>query len=365
MNWPQTSLTQCLGLRYPIIQAPMAGGPSTPALVAAVCNAGGLGSLAAGYLEPEQIRQAIREIRALTDQPFAVNLFVTETPSVDEARVARAQEVLVPIRQRLGLQPPAPTALPARYLPSFTEQLAVILEEAVDAFSFTFGIPKPEELEALKHAGILTIGTATHLLEAIVLEESGVDVVVAQGLEAGGHRATFLGNPEQGLVGTMPLVALLTDHLRIPVVAAGGIMDGRGIAAALVLGAAGAQMGTAFLATPESGAHPRYKELLLGGTEITTVLTRAFTGRLARALRNTYTNELAPVERELPEFPVLQALTRDIREAAARLERTEFMPLWAGQGCPLCRNRPAAELIATWVRQVEALFDRRGLLSDR
>jgi nitronate monooxygenase len=186
-----------------------------------------------------------------------------------------------------------------------------------------------------------------------------VDFVIAQGAEAGGHRGTFVGHPEQGLVGTLILVPLLARHLKVPIIAAGGIMDGRGIAAARMLGAAGVQMGTAFLATPESGAHPAYKALLRQGSEIATTLSRAFTGRHGRVLRNRLSDELRAHEAELPGFPLQLFLTEDLRRAAVAQGLTDFMPLWAGQGCHLCEARPAAELIAAWVEQVEDLLGRR------
>lgn len=354
MNWQRTPLTERLGIRYPIVQAPMAGGATTPQLVAAASNAGALGSLGAGYMDPEQIRTAIHQIRELTDKPFAVNLFVPQPIDEDGERIARAEALLAPIRQELGLPPPN---RPERYSrPDFNEQLGVILEESVAAFSFTFGVPRPEQLEAIKAWGIATIGTATHLLEAIVLEESGVDMVVAQGMEAGGHRGTFIGEPERGLVGTLALLPVVRDHVRIPVLAAGGIMDGRGIAAVLALGAAGAQLGTAFLASPESGVHPQYKALLCQGTEITTVLTRAFSGRLARGLKNRLIDELRPYEHELPGYPIQNTLTGDVRRAAAEQDRAEFMAMWAGQGCTQCRDKPAGELLAEWVGQTERVI---------
>lgn len=356
MNWPNTRLTERLRIRYPIIQAPMAGGPTTPELVAAVSNAGGLGSLGAGYLQPEEIRSAIQEIRTLTDRPFAVNLFIPQPVKEDPDPIARANTLLAPYHQELGLETPPSPDLAG--LPDFTEQLEVILEEAVEIFSFTFGVPQTEELEALQQRGVITLGTATHLLEAIVLEESGVDMVVAQGVEAGGHRGTFVGAAEQGLVSTTALIPVLAQHLRIPIIAAGGIMDGRGIAAALALGADGVQMGTAFLTCPESGAHPGHKDLLSQGTEITTVLTRVFTGKTARAIKNRFIADLQSHEAELPGYPIQHVLTRDIRQAAARHNHPEFMALWAGQGCTLCNNLPAAELIAHWTAQVEAIFNR-------
>lgn len=355
MKWPNTPLTKALGIAYPIIQAPMAGGITTPQLVAAVANAGGLGSLGAGYMEPEAIRAAIHEIRALTDKPFAVNLFVPSGTTEDAQRILRANELLAGYRQELSLPEPEPLAT---YLPNYTEQLGVLFEESVKIISFTFGLPASKELESMKHQGVTIIGSATHLLEAILLEESGVDIVVAQGFEAGGHRATFLGTPEQGMVGSMVLAPLLAEYLKIPFVVAGGVMDGRGIAAALALGASGAQMGTAFLATPESGAHPKYKSLLCQGTEITTTLTRVFSGKPARGLKNRFISELGRVEEFLPGYPIQNALTRDIRRAAAEHDRAEFMALWAGQGCPLCRSKPAAELMAEWVAQVRGILGK-------
>ena len=353
MNWTHTVLTERLGIRYPIIQAPMAGGPGTPQLVAAVSNAGGLGTLAGSYLHPEPLRQAIAEVRALTTQPFVVNLSVATPARADPVCIARARELLAPYRAELGL-PPDPPALPES--PAFEEQLDVLLHERVSALSFTFGAPDNVYLDLLRDAGMVTLGAATHLLEAIVLEESGVDFIIAQGAEAGGHRGTFVGHPEQGLVGILTLAPLLARHVAVPIIAAGGIMDGRGIAAVRVLGAAGAQMGTAFLACPESGAHPAYQALLSQGSEIATTLSRVFTGRHGRVLRNRLTEELRAHEAELPGFPLQLLLTQDLRQAAAERGLTDFMALWAGQGCHLCENRPAAELIASWVEQATALL---------
>ena len=356
MNWPDTALTERLGIRYPIIQAPMTGGPGTPQLVAAVSDAGGLGSLAGGSLRPEQLRDAIAEVRALTDRPFAVSLAATAPAKPDAERVARARELLAPYRAELGLAPD--TAEPPEPA-DFVEQLDVVLDEKVPALSFIFGVPDAVCLELLRDAGVATLGTATHLLEAIVLEESGVDFIVAQGAEAGGHRGTFIGQPEQGLVGILTLVPLLAKHVRSPIIAAGGIMDGRGIAAARVLGAAGVQMGTAFLACPESGAHPAYKALLSQGNEIATTLSRVFTGRCGRVLRNRLVDELRAHEAEFAGFPLQLFLTQELGQAAAERGMTDFMALWAGQGCHLCESRPAAELVALWAEQVVAALEIR------
>ncbi|MFO1434342.1 MAG: nitronate monooxygenase [Candidatus Competibacteraceae bacterium] len=351
-HWLHTPLLERLSIEYPLIQAPMGGGISTPQLVAAVANAGGLGMLAAGSLEPEALRQAIAAVRQLTERPFAVNLAIPQLGSADTALCERSHALLAPYRAELGLLPPLS---PIPTVPALKEQLAVLIEASVGVVSFTFGLPEPAAMATLKRQGMIIMGTATHLLEAICLEESGVDIVVAQGAEAGGHRATFIGPPERGLVGSMALLPLLLAHLRTPVVAAGGIMNARGIAAALVGGAAGIMLGTAFLACPESGAHPHYKALLAEGTEINTTLSRAFSGRLARCLKNRFTAELQAHDSDWPGFPIQYALTQDIRHAAAEQNRPEFMALWAGQGCPLCTTRPAGALVEEWMQQLREL----------
>jgi len=353
MTWFNTPLTERLHTQFPLIQAPMAGGITTPELVAAVSNAGGLGSLAAGLLDPQEIRAAIIAIRELTDKPFAVNLYAPQPWQEDTDRIQQVMDLLSPYREELGLPSTPPTE---PYQPNYSEQLAVVLDEGINIISFAFGLPAPEEIETLKEWDVLIMATATHLLEGILLEESGVDIIIAQGAEAGGPRSTFVGPAEQGLVGTMALVPLLANHVKIPIIAAGGIMDGRGIAAALVLGSAGVQLGTAFLNCPESGAHPDYKALLAHSTEINTRLSRCFTGRLARGLKNRFTEDLHAHEAEWPDYPIQNALTHDIMQAAARQNRSEFMALWAGQGCPLCTDKPAGELVAHWIAQArEAL----------
>ncbi|MGB8956287.1 MAG: nitronate monooxygenase, partial [Tumebacillaceae bacterium] len=277
--WTQTAITEKLGLRYPIIQAGMAGGSTTPQLVAAVSNAGGLGQLGAGYMTPQAIREAIQEIRRLTDRPFAVNLFVNEIPEANAAEVEKVQGLMRKYREELNLPEPAPLT---KYGERYQEQLQVILEERVALFSFTFGMPTAAEMEELRSAGILTCGTATTVAEAVALEAHGVDLICGQGHEAGGHRGTFRLEAERSLVGTMALIPQIVDAVKVPVIAAGGIMDGRGVAAALMLGAGAAQLGTAFLTVEESGAHAVYKKAILESTDDSTSLTQAFSGRHAR-----------------------------------------------------------------------------------
>jgi nitronate monooxygenase len=353
MIWPR-ALADRLGIDYPIVLAPMAGGPSTPALCAAVSNAGGLGSVAGGYLAPEAIREIIRKTRALTSRPFVVNLFAPvprETPSA--AELERARRAVAPFRAEVGL-PDAGTPGP---LPSFEEELRVVLDERVPAFSFTFAALASEEVAALAESGAFVMGTATSVREARALEAAGCHAIVAQGGEAGGHRGTFLGDAGRGLAGTLALVPQIVDAVDVPVVAAGGIMDGRGIAAAFALGAQGVSLGTAFLPCPESGASRAYKEALLApADEDPTTLTRAFSGRLARGLRNRFTEELegAPV---LP-FPFQNALTQDLRREAAKAGQADLLSLWAGQGVPLARVRGAGDLVRDLVRETEEAVAR-------
>jgi nitronate monooxygenase len=361
----ETRVTRGLEIERPVIQAPMAGGPTTPELVAAVSNAGGLGSLGAAYLSPETLREQVREIRRLTRAPFNVNLFVPSPFGVDPERIKRSDELLGPYREELGIQAPDIQApdIQAPEMPSsfafeesFDDQLEVVLEEGVTVFSFTFGVPGEEQLRRLRDAGVITVGTATTVREGLRLEESGVDVVVAQGGEAGGHRGTFLGDFRDALIGTMALVPQIVDALSVPVIAAGGIMDGRGLAAALVLGAEAAQMGTAFLACEESGAHPEFKKAVLGAAEDETAITRAFSGRAARGIKNRLLVEVGEYEEELPPFPVQNALTRDVRAGAQRQGRPEFMSLWAGQAARLTRLATAAQIVQGVVEGAESVL---------
>ncbi|MGZ3585357.1 MAG: NAD(P)H-dependent flavin oxidoreductase, partial [Ktedonobacterales bacterium] len=342
-----------------------AGGPTTPELVAAVSNAGGLGSLGAAYLAPDVLRETIRQIRQLTDRPYSVNLFLPETPEVSDEQIAQAEALLAPFRAELGLPEPSRITRPVE---QFDAQLAVLLEERVPVVSFTFGVPAPQHIRAVKDAGLRVVGTATTVAEGRLLQNAGVDAIVGQGSEAGGHRGTFESDEQhmrQALVGVMALIPQLVDAVRGPVIAAGGIMDGRGMVAALALGAAGVQMGTAFLACPESGAHMHHKAALLGGTDESTVITRAFSGRPARGLANRFTEELAAHAAELAPFPVQNALTRDIRQAGAQQNRPEYLSMWAGQGAPLATTLPAAEVVwATMeqARRVIAQLAENGLI---
>jgi nitronate monooxygenase len=338
----------------------MAGGGDTPALVAAVSEAGGLGSIGAAYLSPEQILEAGKAVRARTPRPFAVNLFAP-LPLPDAPDPASAIESVTAFFQELGLDPPSPPALPAG---SFDAQLKAALEIGAAVFSFTFGILPPAVIAAIKSRGLFLIGTATTVNEAVALERAGADAVVTQGSEAGGHRGTFLTDFDAGMVGTISLVPQVVDAVSIPVIASGGIMDGRGVAAALALGAGAVQMGTAFLTCDESGVPNVYREAILSARENGTRLTRAFSGRPARGIVNRFMIEVESGDSPdaiLP-FPLQNALTRPLRSAAAKQDRAEFLSLWAGQGSRMARRQSAAELVARLDRETNDAILRVGKL---
>jgi nitronate monooxygenase len=351
--WSETRLTELLGLRYPLIQAPMAR-ISTAQVAAAVSEAGGLGSIAGAALGPDELREAIATVRAATESPFAVNLFAPQAHA-PASGVEEMREFLAPWRERLGLtSEPAPS--PAA--PDFADQFAVVLEAKPAAFSFTFGIPPAEALNAARDAGIATIGTATTVADAEQLERAGVDAVVAQGSEAGGHRGTFAADFESAQVGTMVLVPLIADRVACPVAAAGGIMDGRGIAAALALGAEAAQLGTAFIGVAETGAPPAYVESLLAADETSTTITPAFTGRHARAIRTAFVDELERSGLEIPPYPVQQGLMLELFRAGLERGELDAVIRLAGQGARAIRRMPAAELLEALVGETESAIAR-------
>lgn len=341
--FPQTALTQAARIDYPIIQAPMAGGAATPELVAAVSNAGGLGSMGAAYSSPDAIRESIADLRTRTSKPFNVNLFVLDPPPPESQQIARAMDLLQPLKDALGLRR---GEVPVKFGEDFSAQLEALTAASPPVASFTFGILSREQVAALKAGGTLVIGTATSVAEARAWEAVGADAICAQGSEAGAHRGTFIGSFEASMIGTMALVPQVVDAVHVPVIAAGGIMDGRGIAAALMLGAAGVQLGTAFLTCPEAGTHPAWKAALRSARDDQTLVTRAFSGRHARGLVNEFMLTLNPLQHEIPAFPVQNVLTGPLRQAAAKANRPEFLALWAGQAASMSRGLPAAELIA-------------------
>ncbi len=343
-----TPLTRALGFSAPIIVAPMGGGPTTPELVAASCNAGALGTVAAAYLRPDQIERDIAKTRTLTDRPFAVNLF-TPMPRVDlsPAEIEAAVAATRPYRQELGL--PDPVIAPP-YHPDFEEQFATILRLKPRVFSFVFGLIEPRHIEQCKRQGIYAIGTATTRDEALQLERAGVDAIIVQGVEAGAHRGIFSPTADDPGIGTLELTRAVSATVRVPVIAAGGLMNGQEIANVLKAGAQAAVLGTAFLLCKEAGTSKPYRRALAEQKNTPTQLTRAFSGRFARGIENRFMREQT---RALP-FPVQNTLTRDIRNRATELDRPEYLSLWAGTGFANIREMPAADLIAHLIAELRS-----------
>lgn len=355
MGWKQNSLTVMLGIQYPIFQAPMAGGLTTPQLISGVSNCGGLGNMGAGYMMPDDIREDIKQVRELTDRPFGINLFVPDHDVSAKAEdISAMGTVLERYSSELGMA--EKPALPEKdYAALYKKQLAVLIEERVPVCSFTFGIPDTADISELKKQGTIIIGTATNVNEAVEWEEAGADVIVVQGIEAGGHRGTF-HREESGQIGSMALIPQAADAVSCPVAAAGGIMDARGIAAAIILGAEGVQLGTAFLTCRESGTHPLYKQALLNAREDRTAVTKAFSGKSARGIRNRFMEEMQEVP--LLPYPLQNDMTAPIRKQAAKLKRPDFMSLWAGQGVGLSEEVTVKALMSKLVKGTEALLDK-------
>jgi nitronate monooxygenase len=341
---------ELFGIDVPIVLGPMAGGPSTPQLAAAVSMAGALGSLGEGYTAPEQIREDIRMLRRTTDRPFAVNLFAPESVAVDTAAIDRAIEALTPYREELDLPP---LTVPEQFAEDFAAQFEAVLAERVPVFTITFGLLPEGAVDDLHRVGTRVGGIATTPAEAQALASSGVDFVVAQGAEAGGHRGSFLAGDDEGLVGLVSLVPAVRDVTGLPVLAAGGMGDGRGIAASLAAGAVAAQLGTAFLLCPEAGTSAPYRGAVLEARTDDTAITTAFSGRRARGIKNRLMVDLAG-RKDLPPYPILNALTRDLRQAAAARGQPGLLSLWAGQGVALARRLPAGELVAILADEARA-----------
>ena len=336
-------------LDLPIVLAPM-GGAATVKLVAAVSNAGGFGILPCAYLTPAQITAQIEELRAVTTRPFGVNLFVERSPYVpDVPRIERAHDRLRYYREELGIPHPQQPALPPN---TYREQLQAVLDARPAVFTFTFGIPDVETMAQFHASDIFTMGTATTVAEARALQAAGVDGIFAQGAEAGAHRGAFLARAEDSLVGTLALVPQVVDATALPVIAAGGIGDGRALAAVLALGAVAGAVGTSFLLAHESGIAPAYRDALRSERSEQTVLTRAFSGRTARGIANRVTAELGPDD--IAPYPFQNAMTRDIRNAAGQQGRAEFLSLWAGQAARLAKELPAAQIVAEFMQEARS-----------
>jgi nitronate monooxygenase len=354
-QWNETRISSALGIEYPMIQGPL-GGLSTQRLTATVSNFGGLGSFGAHGWEPAAIKDVIAEIRALTPKPFAINLWISME---DEGAGTSGSEAfarsLAPLARHIqALGGTLPAYKP--YVPiKFEDQARVLLDAKVPVFSFIYGIPPKEILDECRVQGIVTIGAATTPDEAIALEQAGVDVVAASGFEAGGHRGSFLRPAEESLTGTFSLVPQVADSVTVPVVAAGGIADARGIVAAFALGAEGVQIGTAFLACEESGASELHRHALLSGKARRTGLTRGFTGRLGRGIHNQLLEELNRPGVEILPYPLQRALVRNLSIPAEKAAKPELLPLWAGQSANLSRESDAKTLLQTLVSDISAI----------
>jgi nitronate monooxygenase len=354
-TWNRNRLTAKLGIDYPIIQGPL-GGLSSQRLTAAVSNFGGLGSFGAHGLQPDAIKEVIAEIRSLSSKPFAMNLWVSMEDdgarTSDEAAFNRSLAPLVAHLDALG----APRPVYKPYTPiRFEDQAQVLLDAKVPVFSFIYGIPSREILEECRAKGIVTIGAATTPDEAAALQAAGVDAIAASGFEAGGHRGSFLRAAEASLTGTLSLVPQIVDVVNVPVIAAGGIADARGVIAALALGAEAVQMGTAFLACEESGAPAIHREALRGKQARHTALTRGFTGRLARGIQNRLMEELNRRGTEILPYPLQRGLIRSLSTAAAAAGVSDLMPMWAGQSAGLSACSDVSAFLNALVEEVSEI----------
>jgi len=359
-NWTETEITRRLGIRYPIIQGPFGRGASSALLTATAANAGGLGSFGCNDQSPEDITQTAAAIRKLTDKPFGMNLWVSTYDAGGETLTAetyeRVAKLLEPFYKELKVELPP---MPKGKAQNFDDQVAALIEARPAAFSFVFGIPSPEILRTCREKGIVTVGAASTVDEAIACEQAGVDCVAASGFEAGGHRPSFLKTAEESLLGTFALVPQVADQVKIPVIAAGGIADGRGIVAALTLGADAVQIGTAFLACDESGASDLHRKLLFDDAAKNTGLSRAYTGRLARGIYHRFAAEMKAHESLLAKYPAQSWIVAPLRAAALAQGRDDLVALWAGQAAPLCRHHKAGELFASLIEEADALLKER------
>ena len=356
--WYQTKATEILGIQYPILQGPFGGNLSSVELVATVSNAGGLGGYGAYTLSPQEIIEVDREIKAATGKPYNINLWVSDTDGVDgtisEERFKRSQELFKPYFDELQIALPEK---PAPFKTRFENQVEVILHQRPPVFSFMFGVPSADILEQCRRLGIIIIGAATTLDEAIALEAAGVDMLIASGFEAGGHRPSFLAPAESSTIGTFVLLQLIKEKVKTPVIAAGGIASGKGVAAALALGADAAQIGTAFLATDESNALPIHKQMLFSEAARYTTLSRAFTGRLGRGITSRIAKDLVHQEKDFLPFPLQTQFMSHIRKAAIEQEKWDMILFWGGQIAPVLKHTKAAELMRSVIEETTAYYN--------
>jgi nitronate monooxygenase len=354
--WYNTKVTEMLGIKYPIFQGPFGGRLSSASLVAAVSDAGGLGGYGAYTLTPQEIIATDQEIKAATGRPYNINLWVSDTDdtngTISEAVYEEVKVLFRPYFEEANV--PLPEK-PASFKSRFENQVEVILDIRPKVFSFVFGIPSADILEQCRKLGIITAGAATTLDEAITLENAGVDLIIASGFEAGGHRPSFLGSTESSFTGTFVLLQLIREKVKTPIIAAGGIANGKGIAAALTLGASGAQIGTAFLACDESNALPIHKQMLFSDAAKYTTLSKAFSGRLGRGLSNKITKETGNGTPFLP-FPLQSAFISSLRSAAVQQQKWDMVYFWGGQIAPILKHTKATPLMKSLIEETSACF---------
>lgn len=354
--WYKTKVTELIGIEYPILQGPFGGGLSTPELVSTVSNAGGLGGYGAYSISPEEIYGVDKRIKELTNKPYNLNLWVSDTDAkngVSDEQFEQTKALFKPYFDEVGVEfPPKPD-----FKTRFENQVQVILDIKPKVFSFVFGIPSPDILEQARRRGIILVGNATTLDEALALENAGVDAIVASGFEAGGHRPSFLESAELSTTGSFVLTQLIREKVKLPVIAAGGIANGKGIAAAFELGADAVQIGTAFLATEESGALPEHRAALFSDAAKQTMLTRAYTGRLGRGIRTELAKEVMGKEHDILPFPLQTAFMSSLRKAALAQDKHELVLFWSGQIAPLLKHTKADELMRSLIEEAEKLID--------
>jgi nitronate monooxygenase len=356
--WYTTKATELLGIKYPILQGPFGGNLSSVALTATVSNAGGLGGYGAYTMTPQEIFEVDKQIKAATDKPYNLNLWVSDHDipelGLTEEQFDKAKELFLPYFEEAGI--PLPEK-PAPFQSRFENQLQVILDVRPKVFSFMFGALPPDVLEQCRRLGIVTVGAATTLDEAIFLENSGVDMIIASGFEAGGHRPSFLAPAEASVTGTFVLLQLIREKVKIPVIAAGGIANGKGVAAALALGASAAQIGTAFLAVDESNALPIHKQMLFSDASKYTTLSRAYTGRLGRGITSRIAREIIGKEKHVLPFPLQTSFMAPLRKAALEQQKWDMILFWGGQISPLLKHTKASELMHALIEETSAYFD--------
>jgi nitronate monooxygenase len=355
--WYQTKASSILGIDYPILQGPFGGNLSSAELVSTVSNAGGLGGYGAYTLSPQEIIKIDQQIKAATNKPYNINLWVSDTDAVDgtvsDEQFKQAQQLFKPYFDELGIALPEK---PAPFKSRFENQVEVILHQRPPVFSFVFGIPAADILEQCRRLGIVTVGAATTLDEAIALESAGVDLIIASAFEAGGHRPSFLAPAESSTTGTFVLLQLIKEKVKTPVIAAGGIANGKGVAAALALGADAVQIGTAFLACDESNATAIHKQMLFSDAAKYTSLSRAFTGRLARGITSRIAKDLIHKEKGFLPFPLQSQFMSPIRNAAMEQEKWDMILFWGGQIAPILKHRKAGELMKSILEETTAYF---------